>query len=172
MCEIRERRIVHCPEREASHRLAAFVAERRLGDGSLNIALRLPIEMLAAFKLPIERRGVASFYSLQSAADPHPTYSVSWTSAGGWPFPDFAGALVVEQVLLPQCFGLVLRGYYQPPHIGVRPSLDPETAGRIAHGLTHELLRSIAEYIENPPASRARELVRTHEALPVAPVAP
>lgn len=168
MCEISERLIVHCPEGEASHHLAAFVAERRLGDGSLNIALHLPIGDLAAFKLPVERSGVASFYSLGSAADPRPTYSVSWTSAGGWPFPDFAGALAVEQIPLPHCFGLLLRGYYQSPLAGVGPRSDPQTDERVAHGITHELLRSIAQYIENPTASRAHEGTRTHEALPVA----
>ena len=168
MCEISERRIVHCRESESAHRLAAFVAERRLGDGSLNIALRLPIAMLTAFRLPIEGRGVASFYSLQSATDPRPTYSVSWTSKGGWPFPDFAGALAVEQVLLPHCFGLVLRGYFQQPFAHAGPSSDSETDWRVAHGLTSELLRSIAEYIENPPAPGAPELRSASEALPVA----
>jgi hypothetical protein len=168
MCEINERRIVHCPESEASQRLAAFVAERRLGDGSLNIAMRLPIAMLAAFKLPIERRGIASFYTLQSAADRRPTYSVSWTTKGGWPFSDFAGALAIEQVLLPQCIGLVLRGYYQPPHTHAGPSSDAETDWRVAHGLTRELLRSIAEYIENPPTPRLSELHRAPKALRVA----
>jgi hypothetical protein len=168
MCEINERRIVHCPESEASHRLAEFVAERRLSDGSLNIALRLPTAMLATFKLPIERRGVASFYSLQSAADPRPTYSVAWTSKGGWPFPDFAGALAVEQVLLPRCFGLVLRGYYQQPLAHAVPSWDSETDWRIAHGLTRELLRSIAEFVEKPPWPRARAPRSAFESLPVA----
>ena len=168
MCEISERRIVHYPENEASHRLAAFVAERRLGDGSLNIALRLPIALLAALKLPIERQGVASFYSLQSAADPRPTYSVSWTSKGGWPFPDFAGALAVERVLLPHCFGLVLRGYYQQPLAHAVPPSDSETDWQIAHGLTRELLRSIAEFIENPPVHRVRGLRRESQTLPAA----
>src|ERR1035438_4809365 len=111
MTDISERRVVHCPEREDSHLLAAFVAAHRAGDGSLSIALRLPIKLFAAWKLSLERRGVASFYSLQAGGDPHPTYSVTWSPAGGGPYPEFAGALAVETLPFRECFGLILAGY-------------------------------------------------------------
>jgi hypothetical protein len=157
---ITERRIVHRPKSEASPRLAQFVAERRVGRGSLDIVLLLPIEMRAPMTLPIERRGIASVYSLQSASDPSPTYSVSWSSNEGWSLPEFAGALAVERVLLPNCFGLVLCGYYQPPLARTHPRFDFEAELRVAHRLTGELLRSVADFIENPHTLRARDLDR------------
>jgi hypothetical protein len=83
MTDIGERRVVLCPEREASRRLVAFVAEHRAAGGSVSITLRLPIKMFAACKLPGERRGVASFYSFAPAGDPHPTNSVTWSSDAG-----------------------------------------------------------------------------------------
>jgi hypothetical protein len=45
MTQISERLVVHCPDHEASHYVAAFVAEHRAGDGTVRIALRLPISV-------------------------------------------------------------------------------------------------------------------------------
>jgi hypothetical protein len=168
MTDICERRVVLCPEREAAHHLAAFVAAHRAGNGSLNIALRLPIKLFAAWKLPFERRGVASFYSLQSAADPHPTYSVTWSSKNAGPHPEFAGALAVEKIPYHDCFGLILSGYYQPPFGMVGALIDAGLGVRIAAGTARDVLRSIAGYIEQASAHGARDPSVPREALPFA----
>jgi len=160
-----ERRIVNCPKGEATHRLSAFVDEGRFGDGLLDMALRSPIEMAAATMLPIERRSATASYSFQSARHPNPAYSVSWSSKEGWAVPEFAGALAVEMVLLPNCFGLVLCGYYQPPLARKHPRFDFEAEWRVAHGLTREVLRSIADFIENTYVFRTRDPGRHQEAL-------
>jgi hypothetical protein len=155
MSDISERRVVLCPEREAAHHLAAFIAAHRDVDGSLSIALRLPIKLFAAWTLPFARRGVASIYSLQCAGDPHPTYSVTWSSKNGGPYPEFAGALAVETLPYRECFGLVLSGYYEPPFGSFGAFIDAGIGFRVAAGTARDLLCSIAGYVERAAALEA-----------------
>jgi len=155
MTNICERLVVHCPEREAAHRLAAFVAEHRDGDGFLSLPLRLPVTMFATWKVTFERRAVATVYSLSSAGDSHPTYSVTWSSGDGGPFPEFAGALAVERSLLLDRFSLVLSGHYQPPFGAVGAVFDAGLGKRIAQGSVTGLLRSIADHVEHASAMRS-----------------
>ncbi|MGD0471879.1 MAG: hypothetical protein ABSB70_01525 [Candidatus Velthaea sp.] len=167
MTDISERRVVLCPEREAAHQLAAFVAAHRAGDGSVNIALRLPLKVLAAWKLPFERRGVASFYALQSTGDRHPAYSVTRASKDHGS-PEFAGALAVESSPYRDCFSLVLAGRYQPPFGSVGALIDAGIGFRIAAGTARDLLRSIAGYIEHAARHGTRDAGKPREALPLA----
>lgn len=155
MSDISERLVVHCPDREASRHLAAFIADHQVGDGTVRIALRLPIGVFADRRTLIERRVVATLYPLRSISDPHPTYSVTWSAKGGGPFPKFAGALAVEKAPHDDCFGLVVSGHYDPP-LGVAGTIFDATLGRrIAHSSARDLLRSIADYVENACAHNA-----------------
>jgi hypothetical protein len=159
MSDISERLVVHCPDREASHHLADFLATHATGDGTLCIALRLPMGVFADRRTLIERLIVATLYPLRSISDPHPTYSVTWSSKSGGPFPKFAGALAVEKRPNDDSFGLVLSGYYEPPFGAAGAMFDAALGRRIAHATARDLLRSIADYVEN--ACAHREATRT-----------
>jgi hypothetical protein len=148
MSDISERLVVHCPDHEASRHLAAFVADHQTGDGTLQIALRLPIGIFADRRTLLERRVVATLYPLRSISDAHPTYSVTWSAKGGGPLPSFAGALAVEKVARDDCFGLMLSGHYEPPFGAVGAVFDAALGRRIAHASARDLLRSIADYVE------------------------
>jgi hypothetical protein len=148
MSDISERLVVHCPDREASRHLAAFIADHRVGDGTVRIALRLPISLFADRRTSIQRRVVATLYPLRSIEDPNPTYSVTWSPEGGGPFPGFAGALAVEKTPPDDCFGLVLSGHYEPPFGAAGALFDAALGRRIAHTSARDLLRSIADYVE------------------------
>jgi hypothetical protein len=152
MADICERRVVRRSERDASHCLAAFIGQRRNRDGTVHIALRLPFRMFATRKSPIQRRVIATFYPIHSLGDEHSTYSVSWSAEGGGPFPEFAGALAVENLPRDDCFGLILSGHYEPPMGKIGAMFDAILGNRIAHGSTQELLRSIAAHVENASA--------------------
>jgi hypothetical protein len=148
MSDISERLVVHCPDREASRHLAAFIAGHRAADGTIRIALRLPNGLFADHRTLVERRIVATLYPLCTITDPHPTYSVSWSAKCGGPYPEFAGALAVEKSKAEDCFGLIVSGHYEPP-FGVAGALfDAALGQRIAHASAHNLLRSIADYVE------------------------
>jgi hypothetical protein len=149
MSDISERLVVHCPDHEASRHLAAFVSEHQLGDGTVRVALRLPLSKFADRRALIERRVVATLYPLRSITDPHPTYSVTWSPKGGGPFPQFAGALAVEKSPHDDCFGLLVSGHYDPPFGAVGAMFDDTLGRRIAHASARDLLRSIADYVEN-----------------------
>jgi hypothetical protein len=151
MSDISERLVVHCPDREASQHLAAFIADHENHDGSVRVPLRLPINMFADRRSLIERRVIATLYPLRSISDAHPTYSVYWSPKGGGPFPEFSGALAVEKSERDDCFGLVVTGHYDPP-LG---AVDLTLGRRIAHSSARDLLRSIADYVENACAHSA-----------------
>jgi hypothetical protein len=149
MSDISERLVVHCPDREASRHLAAFIADHQTADGRVRITLRLPVGVFADRRSLVERRVVATLYPLRSIADAHPTYSVTWSPKGGGPFPEFSGALAVETSPADDCFGLIVSGHYDPPFGPVGAMFDAALGRRIAHASARDLLRSIADYVEN-----------------------
>ena len=148
MSDISERLVVHCPDREASRYLAHFIADHQVGDGTVRIALRLPIGLFTERRTLIERRVIATLYPLRSISDPHPTYSVTWAPRGGAPFPEFAGALAVVKSPHDDCFSLIVSGHYEPPFGGAGAMFDAALGRRIAHASARDLLRSIADYVE------------------------
>ncbi len=154
MSDISERLVVHCPDNQASRHLADFIAEHAAGDGTIRIPLRLPIGVFADRRSLIERRVIATLYPLQSIADAHPTYSVTWSPRTGL-LPSFAGALAVEKHARDDCFGLVVSGHYEPPFGAVGAIFDAALGRRIAHASARDLLRSIADYVENACAHNA-----------------
>jgi hypothetical protein len=120
----------------------------------MRVVLRLPVSMFADRRSLIERRVIATLFPLRSIDDPHPTYSVTWASKGGGPFPEFAGALAVEKSPSDDCFGLVVSGHYEPPYGVLAAMFDATLGRRIAHASARDLLRSIADYVENACAHR------------------
>ena len=148
MSDISERLVVHCPDREASRHLAAFISEHTVGGGRVDIALRLPFTMFADRRAAIERRVIATLHPLRAISDPHPTYSVSWTPKSGGPFPEFSGALAVEKSSLDDCFGLIVSGHYEPPFGRVGAMFDATFGRRIARAAARDLLQTIAGYVE------------------------
>jgi hypothetical protein len=152
MSHISERLVVHCPDRDASGHLAAFVAKHRADDGTTRITLRLPLRLFSEHRSLVERRVIATLYPLNSSRDPHPTYSVTWSPAGGGPFPEFAGALAVEKTPSDDSFGLIVSGYYEPPLGMVGALFDAALGRKIAHLSARDLLRSIGDHVENSVA--------------------
>jgi len=149
--DICERRVVHRIESDASDALAAFLAGHRAGDGSVRIALRLPVNLITAWKSAIEQHGVADFAALRSSSEHFPTYSVTWSARDGGPFPVFAGALAVERLNNGDRVGLVLSGNYVPPFGRFGELFDAVIGRRIAHATARDLLNDIAAYIEALP---------------------
>jgi hypothetical protein len=88
-------------------------------------------------------------YPLHSISDPHPTYSVTWSPKTGVSFPEFAGALAVEKGPRDHSFGLIVSGHYESPLGGVGTMFDATLGRRITHESARDLLRSIADYVEN-----------------------
>jgi hypothetical protein len=148
MNDISQRLVVHCPDRQGLQHLAAFISEHRLGDGRVRIALRLPVGIFGDRRALIERRVIATLYPLRSVADPHPTFSVSWSPEGSGPFPDFTGALAIDRSTDDDAFTLVVCGHYEPPHRASGSPLDISLGKRIALASARDLLRSIADYVE------------------------
>jgi len=155
MADISERLVVHCPDREASRHLSSFIADHQVGDGTVSVKLRLPIHLFAERRSLLERRIVATLYPLRSVSDPHPTYSVTWSPRAGGPFPEFAGALAVEKSPFDDCFGLLVSGHYELCFGAVSDWIDAALGRRIAHASARDLLRAIADYVENACAHSA-----------------
>jgi hypothetical protein len=153
MSDIDERRVVRCPFHEASSYLGAFIAEHQAGDdGTVRIALHLPIGMFADRRPLIERRLVATLYPLPWISDLYPTYSVTWSAKTDVSLPEFAGALAVENCRRHHCFQLIVSGRCGSPLKAVGTTRDATFGRRLTLGSARDLLRSIAEHVENASA--------------------
>jgi hypothetical protein len=151
MTAICERRVVQCPNHKASQYLAALVADRQVGDGSVHLALRRPIRRFADRRRPNQGLVVATL-SLQSMDDLlYPAYCVSWLPNGDGPSPEFAGTLAVEKCRRADCFGLILSGDYQPFAAVGEPG-DAKRDRRFARVSAREVLRAIADYVTDARA--------------------
>lgn len=150
MNDISERLVVHCPFHEGPSYLAVFIAEHQAGDDrTVCIALHLPIGMFADRRPLIERSIVATLYPLPSISDLYPAYSVTWPAETGVSFPEFAGTLGVQSRRRDHCLGLIVSGRYELPLNMVGRSFDATLGRRLTHGSARDLLRSIADHVEN-----------------------
>jgi len=150
MTDVCERRVVHCPEHEASHYLAGFVAEHQAVDGTVRLVVRLPVSIFVRGRAPIERRVVARL-SLQSMSDRYPTFTIIWSPWGNSPSFEAAGVLAVEKQSRDDRFTLILSGQYEAFGM-VDPMFDATRDHRIAQICAHDLLRSVAHSVENARA--------------------
>ena len=138
MTDISERRIVHCPNPQASEYLAAFVADHPHSAGRACDPLT-------------ERPSVMAMYPLKSTGDLHPTYSVTWSPRGGGRSAKFTGALAVVKSAGRDCFGLILSGHCTlRGAVGV--TCDATSGRRMARVSARNVLRIITNYIENARA--------------------
>ena len=134
MNDISERRIVHCPNPQASDYLAAFVADhqRRAGRGCNPLT---------------ERPNVVALHPLKSIGGRHPTYSVTWSPGDGGRSAEFAGALAVVKSAGKDCFGLILSG-----NCTLRGAVGATCDATSDRRVARNLLRLITDYIENARA--------------------
>jgi hypothetical protein len=141
------KRIVRCPYDEAAQFLTAFIAQHRTGDGSARIALRLPAGIFAERRSLVERRLCATLYPLHSMSDQQQIYSVTWSLPAFGAYPEYSGALAVEKSAHDDCFGIFVSGDYG--ELPYTSSGDATLLRRIAQASARELLRTIADYVEN-----------------------
>jgi hypothetical protein len=140
-------RIVRSPYDEAARFLNSFIAQHRLSDGSARIGLRLPIGIFAERRSVVERRLWATVYPLHATSDRHHVYSVTWSLDSVGAFPEFNGALAIERGESYDTSAVYVRGNYELlPDAG---SDDGTLFRRVAHASARELLRTIAEHVEN-----------------------
>ncbi len=158
MSDFRERLVVLSRDNEATRNFAAFLSEQTAGDARIRVPLRLPVNVFSDRRALIERRVIATLLSVRSIDDASPAYSVAWTSQATQPFPHVTGALNVEKSPLDDRIVLLLNGHVGPPS-----EQQSESAGdvdsmlnlRIAQAAARDLLRAIAEFIENAAAHNA-----------------
>jgi hypothetical protein len=140
-------RIVRSPYDDTGRFLTAFVAQHRLSDGSARIGLRLPIGIFAERRSIVERRLWASLYPLRATSDRDHVYSVTWSLRTVGSFPEFNGALAIERGESDDTSIVYVTGNYELlPYAG---NADVALFRRVAHASARELLRTIAEYVEN-----------------------
>jgi hypothetical protein len=143
------KRLVHCPYQEAAEYLGSFIAQHRAPDGSSRIGLRLPISTFAEPRTLAERRLSAALYPLHSSRDPQQVYSVTWSPTTRGAFPEFSAALAFEQPARDDCFGMFVSGSFELFSVPMDASLDAALFRRIANASARDLLRTIADYVEN-----------------------
>ena len=152
------KRIVRCPYTDAAHYLADFLAQHRTGDGSTHVALRLPANVFAQRRPLVERRLCATLGSLAAKKDPHQVCSVTWSlPALAGELPEFNGVLAIAKGRDDESFEIVISADDGTTTLAVNAH-DTTPCRRIAQASARELLRTIAEYVENAWAHRSAAL--------------
>jgi hypothetical protein len=143
----RTTRIVRSPYDDAARLIVAFVAQHRSSDGSVRIGLRLPNALFAERRSVVERRLWAVLYPLHAAGDANQVYPVSWSLEFIGSFPEFNGALAIERGESDDTSVVYVSGDYEL--LSCDRTADVALFRRIAHACARELLRAIAEFVEN-----------------------
>ncbi len=140
-----ERLLVHCPDHEASARLAAFFARNCAGNAGARVVLRLPGEASGGAARARDRR---TFATLRELKNREQTFSVTTAPAGGAAGPQFTGTLGIEQGTSDDSSYLVLKGRCTLSPDGGAGLFDIRLADRVARAITHDLLHTIRGSIE------------------------
>ena len=140
-------RIVRAPYDDAARFLTAFIAHHRLSDGSTCVALRLPNGIFAERRSVVERRLWANVYPRHATRDRQHVYGVTWSLRSVGAFPEFNGTLAIEPGESDDTCNLCVTGNYEL--LPYARSADVALFRRVAHASARELLRTVADYIEN-----------------------
>jgi len=140
-------RIVRAPYDETARFLTAFIVHHQLSDGSTCIALRLPNGIFAERRSVVERRLWANVYPRRARRDREHVYAVTWSLRSVGAFPEFNGALAIEPGESGDTSNLHLSGNYEL--LPYARTADVALFRRVAHASARELLRTIADYVEN-----------------------
>ncbi|MGD0473831.1 MAG: hypothetical protein ABSB70_11560 [Candidatus Velthaea sp.] len=149
------KRIVRCPYTDAAHYLADFLAQHRTGDGSTHVALRLPANVFAQRRPLLERRLCATLGSLAAKKDPQQVCSVTWSlPALIDELPEFGGVLTIAKCRDDDSFEIAISAGDEIATLSANGH-DMTLFRRITQASARELLRTIAEYVENAWAHRS-----------------
>jgi hypothetical protein len=127
------------------------------------LALRASIALPGLPKLALARDCVVRLERMPNADTLHVEYRVSWESAGGGPFPTFAGRLTIESSDGPDAAVIALQGAYDPPFGSAGRAFDLAIGHTIADSCARELLERISVYVEQ--ASRGVGIAKTIRSL-------
>jgi hypothetical protein len=145
MSTIHQRRYLNCPYHRAKELLGdAVQAAATSGDAQL-LRLELPIAPDAAVGKTVNVR----FSRERDPMHFDQPWGVHWEPAGGGLYPTFDGTLTVRADENYESSLLELRGRYDPPLGLVGEAFDAIAGSRIAAATARELLRTIAERIED-----------------------
>ena len=151
MTTLRRKRTIRCPYVRAIAYFDRYLSGLPAADGSDARVLRLRAP-LSALGLPdglaLDRDVDARFATSEEPRGLEHGVSVEWMPRGGGPYPSFHGALSIVADT-PKSSDVVLDGAYEPPLGAVGQAFDAAVGKRIADATADELLRVIADRIEN-----------------------
>ncbi len=151
MTSIKERVYVSCPFGKAPSFLNYYLDRLARTSDADGAVLRLAVP-LTEFGIPsdvaVHRDVVARFEPPSEKEFGRASTPVRWTPEGGGPFPDFVGAITVEEDERYGSCALVLEGAYEPPLGIVGKAFDAAMGRRIAQRTARELLRVLRRKIE------------------------
>ena len=156
MTDFRERLVVLSRDNEATRNFAAFLSEQTSADGQTRVPLRLPVNVFNDRRALTERRVSATLVPLRPIDDESPAYAIAWASQTMPAFPELSGTLMIEKSPVDDRLVIIVTGHAAPPVQHVPgDAVDAVLNGRIAQAAARDLLRAIAEFIENAAAHNA-----------------
>lgn len=139
-----------CPYVRAIEYFDRYLAQLPLSDSGTGRVLRLRAALDAvglAGDVALDRDVVASFEPSARTHGLEHGVVVTWSPAGGGPFPTFHGSLSIA-AKSPKASTISLEGGYQPPLGAIGKAFDAAVGHKIAESTADDLLKIIGERIE------------------------
>ncbi len=145
MTHIYERIFLKCPYVRAREYLRESLEAAAQGKDVQSLPLTAPLAFLPG---ALEKNVLVRYERGHDPLHFDEPWKVFWTPEGGGPFPDFGGELTVRADENYRGAVLELCGEYAPPFGPVGRAFDMVLGARIASATAKELLRQIAEKME------------------------
>jgi hypothetical protein len=115
MTRIRESAEVQYPAKMLERLLSNYMDERRRGDGTICLPLRVRIAEARRDGLSVDHDVIVRFRRGRDAQNLNDTFYVDWVPSGDGPYPTFTGFMNVYPENDPRFSRLEIDGTYIPP---------------------------------------------------------
>lgn len=144
MTRIRASAVVHYTAEHLDHLLGKYMDERRRGDGSINLPLRVHLGETRRDALSIDHDIVMRFRRGPDPQGLNDTFYVDWAPTGGGPYPTFTGFMNVCSEDDPRLSRIEIDGTYIPPGGLLGRLFDASIGKRIAQASLTDFVDRLA----------------------------
>jgi hypothetical protein len=156
MPRVRAAAAVQYPAKTAQRLLAKFMDERRRGDGSIRLPLRVALREGHRDGLSFEREVVMRFRLERDPKNLNDTFYIDWVPFGGGPYPTFSGFMNVCADADSRVSRIEIDGTYMPPGGLLGRTFDAVLGNRMARASLADFVKRLACDIDPAMSSNKR----------------
>src|SRR5665213_330993 len=154
MPRVRAAAAVQYPVKTAKRLLAKFMDERRRGDGSIRLPLRVALREGHRDGLSFEREVVMRFRLERDPQNLNDIFYIDWVPFGGGPYPTFSGFMNVCADADSRVSRIEIDGTYMPPGGLLGRTFDAVLGNRMARASLTDFVKRLACDIDPATSSK------------------